>query len=181
MNKNNLRLWAFALLAVVLLVVPLWMVFNRDTVLTNGKEFKFRTAPVDPYDPFRGKYVTLNFDQSRIKVDNPSRFARGQRVFVEVRDGQDGFAELFAPSTEAPDVDHYLEAEVDYSWDTDSTLSLLLPFNRYYMEESKADDAESLVRNSSTDMTTYAMVSIFRGQSALKKLVVGGKPIEDHF
>ena len=51
-------------LAVVLvqLVVPAKMIFDKEVILKTGTIYKFKTQPIDPSDPFRGKYVTLNYE-----------------------------------------------------------------------------------------------------------------------
>lgn len=61
MNKHW-RWLLFALLCVAQWAVPLAMVQRAERTLSEGTAYRFRTAPVDPADPFRGRYVTLDFD-----------------------------------------------------------------------------------------------------------------------
>ena len=57
MKTSKLLIGCFALVAVAQLTVPAWMIVSHERTLLTGKVFKFRTAPVDPYDAFRGRYV----------------------------------------------------------------------------------------------------------------------------
>ncbi len=51
------RAWllpAFVLVCLVQLAAPASMIWRHERTLANGLPFKFQTAPVDPYDAFRG-------------------------------------------------------------------------------------------------------------------------------
>lgn len=52
-NKKTL-LSVFILVAIVQLYVPAKMILDREDILDTGKEYKFKTEPIDPNDPFRG-------------------------------------------------------------------------------------------------------------------------------
>ena len=58
----KLSIWPFFILLVCAqLIVPGSMIWKKDMILVKGKSYKFLTAPIDPYDPFIGKYIVLNF------------------------------------------------------------------------------------------------------------------------
>ncbi len=71
MNNKKIILISFALLVLLQIWTPAAMIWNREDVLRSGKAFKFRSAPVDPNDPFRGKYIILSFRENGFK--NPGR------------------------------------------------------------------------------------------------------------
>ena len=53
-------LYIFILFIIVVcaqLFVPSQMIFQQEDVLKTGTAFKFKTQPVDPSDPFKGKYI----------------------------------------------------------------------------------------------------------------------------
>jgi len=54
MTSRNKQILIFALVALAQLYVPAKMVWNQESILEEGTEYKFKTAPVDPNDPFRG-------------------------------------------------------------------------------------------------------------------------------
>src|SRR5205823_4166257 len=56
-----LRILIFGVVALAQLAVPATMVWQRDQTLKQGRIWKFRTAPVDPVDVIRGRYIALRF------------------------------------------------------------------------------------------------------------------------
>ena len=56
------RLLVFALVGFAQLAVPASLIWKRERTLRQGHVWKFRTAPVDPVDAFRGRYVALEFE-----------------------------------------------------------------------------------------------------------------------
>ena len=64
MYKKQIKLTVLIIFIISLLTVPLTMIKQQEKVLTQGVEYKFKTAPIDPYDYFRGRYVALGIDQS---------------------------------------------------------------------------------------------------------------------
>ena len=55
--KSKLIIGLFLGVSFIQIITPLSMIIKRESVLKNGGQFKFKTAPVDPYDAFRGRYV----------------------------------------------------------------------------------------------------------------------------
>jgi uncharacterized membrane-anchored protein len=49
-------------LIAVQFAVPLSMIRSRENILRNGELFSFKTRPIDPADPFQGRYVWLGID-----------------------------------------------------------------------------------------------------------------------
>ena len=82
MNFQHLLilLGVFVLVALMQLFVPANMIWSREKVLNEGKIYKFKTAPIDPNDPFRGKYISLNFEQNAIEVNNADDWMIQQEV-----------------------------------------------------------------------------------------------------
>ena len=44
---------------ILLLAVPGYFVYRHYDTLYTGESYKFDVVPYDPYDPFRGRYVSL--------------------------------------------------------------------------------------------------------------------------
>lgn len=177
----RLRLPLFVLLAVVQLAVPAAMIAGRERVLATGEVFRFRTAPVDPYDAFRGRYVALGFPDAEAVLpagQKPPR--RGERVYVELERDDEGFARLGTFRRERPEAGPYLRLRV--LWTADDRVSLELPFDRYYLEEPLAPEAERLYREHSGGgdrRTAWVAVRVLDGRAAIEELYVGGVPIRD--
>jgi len=82
MNRKTTLLSLMAILAIVQLAVPLSMINQREMTLRDGILYKFRAAPVDPADAFRGRYVALRIEDENIVVPTNSCFTRGQKIFA---------------------------------------------------------------------------------------------------
>ena len=67
MKKLNVRFALFALFAMISVAAPLSIAWKYENTLRNGRQFMFRTKPVDPYDAFRGRYVTLAFEDGFVE------------------------------------------------------------------------------------------------------------------
>ena len=182
MNKKII-LPAFFVMALLQIYIPASMIFSAENVLTEGVEFKFKTAPLDPTDPFRGKYVNLSFEATSHRVANAVDWNYGESVFVTLGTDEKGFAKIQSLSKEKPDdTDHYVKASINYvSGDSSAHVSVDYPFNRFYMEESKAYDAEQAYNESARDsmQTTYALVAVKKGQAVIKEVFINGIPIRE--
>ena len=173
---------AFVLLACIQLYVPAKMIYEQEDVLNTGNEFKFKAAPIDPNDPFRGKYITLRFDAARFKVQNIKDWVQGEDVFVLVENGETGFAKIAAVLKDKPGNDaNFIKANIGYIDEVNSTLIINYPFDRFYMEESKAKPAEDIYRKSILDTTkiAYALVNVKDGEAVVKDVLIDGKSVAD--
>jgi uncharacterized membrane-anchored protein len=95
MNMSTLPKIA-VVLAVQLLIIASVVAFKQYTVWT-GETVRLAVGPVDPRDPFRGDYVTLTYEISRIDPDDliGQRYAY-DTVYVELREGDDGIWDAVA-------------------------------------------------------------------------------------
>ncbi len=182
MNKQFLIWAAFVVTVLVQLYVPINMILSKQDTLKTGQTFKFKTAPVDPEDPFRGKYISLNYKQNAVEVANQDEWATEAPIYVSVEKGPDGFARLRSVSKAPPKhKSHYFRAKVDYTNPTDSNEILIdYPFDRFYMNEFKVDTAEDKYRKAlaDTSATTYAVVSIKDGDAVVNDLVINGQSLK---
>lgn len=149
MSRNKIILLVFAFVALAQMAVPAMMIFEREIVLNKGREYKFRSAPRDPYDPFRGKYITMYYASNMTKVSANQEWERGETVYVQFMEDAEGYAVIKSVSKSAPEnTSDYLKTTVEYFDNYDdgqngtATLSVYYPFDRFYMEESKAYGAE---------------------------------------
>lgn len=77
--RRRLLFWT---LVAVQALVPLGLIAWNEVALAHGTEVVLRTAPVDPLDLFRGRYVTLSYEISSL----PATGARdGDTVYVALR------------------------------------------------------------------------------------------------
>lgn len=183
MNSKKIVVIAFVLVALVQLFVPAKMIWDKEDVLDTGIEFKFKTAPVDPNDPFRGKYITLTYDENSIKVTDEEDWVTGESIYVSLTTDNSGFAKVTSVSKNKPaNNENFVRAKVGSVLGNGSNqLIIVYPFDRYYMEESKAYDAELTYRMSQQDTSkiTYALVSVKNGEAVLKDVLIDGTSIRE--
>lgn len=182
MNKNIL-IFIFILLASAQLYVPASMIWSREEILAKGKEYKFKTAPIDPNDIFRGKYIYLSFQEHEVQVQNTSEYDPNQSIYILLTTDSSGFAKIQSASKVKPNDTHDFVKVIDFYTSNYKGNRVIFeyPFERYYMEESKAPEAEKIYVQSSRDSTqiTYALVSIKDGESVLKDVIIGGTSIKE--
>jgi len=78
---NRRRLLAFCVFLVAVLLVPLGIIALNEVRLATGTHVLLHVEPVDPNDPFRGEYVALDYDISRVPVAGETPRA-GSQVYV---------------------------------------------------------------------------------------------------
>ncbi|MBO6532832.1 MAG: GDYXXLXY domain-containing protein [Muricauda sp.] len=183
MIGKNTQIIAFVVLALAQLVIPANMIWQQEQLLEHGTEYKFKTAPVDPNDLFRGKYITLSYEASSFDVGNEMDWDHGQAVYVELTTDQKGFAKIASISHGAPDhTEAYVEGSILFVTRNGSNrVTIGYPFDRFYMEESKAQPAEVTYQTAQRDTTktTYALVRVKNGKAVLKNVLIDGVPIKE--
>ena len=165
------------------LFVPAQMIFNKQQVIQNGEVFRFKTAPIDPSDPFRGKYIILNFEENTFPVDSAAGWEKGNDAYLTLTKDSNNFAKVNACLlSPPPDINNFVKAKVYYIESYNPTvIRLQYPFEKFYLEESKAPAAEAayIKASRSKDTNTYALVSVYKGDAALQDVIVNGKSVRD--
>ncbi len=178
MKKKTLFL-VFLAIAVIQLIVPAFMVYNNEDTLTTGTLYKFKTEPVDPNDPFRGKYVTLRYDLNSF-ASNES-WKRKTPIFIYIEKDENDFAKITTVSKNKMDSSNdYIIGKVRWYDTYTKKVNFRLPFDRFYMEETKAKPAETVFREAQRDSlpnNTYALVAVKNGHAVLKDVLVNEKSL----
>ena len=181
-KKTILIIFIFA--AIAQLAVPISMIYKKEFVSKGGEIYKFQTRPIDPYDPFRGKYITLNFDRKPIEVENTEEWENGEMAFFTIKKDSLGYAEVFGISKSKPKNGDFLKMKVYiyHRGNIGKTISYTLPFDRFYMNEDGALNAEieykKANRNSNKE-NAYAIVKILDGEHVLEDVIIGGVSAKD--
>ena len=184
MKNKKLLLSIFIIVAIAQLFVPAKMILDREDVLKTGKEFKFIAAPVDPSDPFRGKYISLNFVENTVGINHKKSWVNGEKSYIILTTDENGFAKIKSVTKVKPkeDID-FVTVIIRYDSSSDESDSLVIeyPFDRFYLKESKAQRAELKYRQSIQDSTkvTYASVYVKNGEAVLKDVLIDGISINE--
>jgi len=172
---SNKRIIAFAFYAIGLIGFPIWMIIQENNTFNEGNAYKFKCAPLDPTDPFRGKYITLRFEPIEFQ-DSLSNYV-GKPTYGHIVVDRNGFANVSSIDTIPPKGSPYLLLR-EFSV-RNKINEYLLPFDRLYMNENKAQAAEDLYRNALRDSTqqVYAKVYISGDRFLLDDVYVDDVPI----
>jgi len=169
------RLILFVLVAFAQLAVPASLIWKREHTLRLGSVWKFRTAPVDPVDVFRGRYVALQFEVETQQIAPPANASSGDTVFITLKVNAEGFAEIDQVLSSKPVGDDFMAAEL-------SGTTISLPFDKYWVTEHDAPAAETAYSNLSRrdKQNAFATVRVFRGDAALEQLYLDNQPLGDY-
>lgn len=172
---TQLRFGLFVLLALLQIAFPGKLVFDSNKVLWLGTELKFETRPVDPADPFRGRYVALNFAANQFEDKSVTKWKRNDPVFVLLNQDAQGFANIKGLSATQPATGElFVKATITYVYDNQVTV--YYPFSKFFMEENKAPEAEKIYREAGEG---YALVKVYHGEAVLQDVVVKGKSLNE--
>ncbi|MEL6254583.1 MAG: GDYXXLXY domain-containing protein [Bacteroidota bacterium] len=171
---------AFILTMILYAAFPLQMISGYESVLSEGEVFRFQPRPIDPYNPFKGRYVFLQYENPKIDFENArEEFEYGTSAYITLAKDSSGLAipnEIFPT---APENRNYLRVEINYI--TDKEVGFRYPFDEYYMNEEMAPKAEEAVRKFSEwgKEEVYVDVRIKEGMAVIEQLYIQDKPIEE--
>lgn len=163
----------FALICLVQLFAVGSQICSYEKILTEGDRFIFRVSPADPYDPFRGRYVTFVLRADNVTAAEAELYGDAYAVLGKDGEGRGIITELAKqPPENAPHL------KVENYWITDGQASVTLPFNRFYMREDLARKADSL------DITVLsridASVRVRNGKGVIEELLLNGMPLSEY-
>lgn len=196
MKNKTTYIILFILVVIAQWFVPMQMITEQEDVIATGKTLKFKTAPIDPYDAFRGKYIFLNFENNRVLATAETKKLNfNDEIFVTFKDSA-GYALIQSVAiTEPTTTSDYIKAKVDYvdnsifvgnlDFDRGNSgifLHINYPFERYYMNENKAKQAEKAYSIASRDLkeNVYAEVAIKNGVGVIKDVFIDKIPIKEY-
>lgn len=185
MKTNILIITGFVMLSAIQIYVPASMILEQESLLRSGNVFKFKTAPVDPNDPFRGKYITLRFEQDHIILPgDTTELSDNQEVFVTLSTDREGFARIENISDTRPENESdWVTARTGgiYFREDSITVFINFDFTRFYMEELKAPEAEKIYAEGQIDpqKNTWAVVRVREGKAALEDVMIDGISIRE--
>ncbi|PTX58724.1 GDYXXLXY motif protein [Kordia periserrulae] len=180
MKKTYIYL-LFGLMVIAQIVASAQIVYKHETVINSGNVYKFTTAPIDPSDPFRGKYIVLDFDINSFPTTDED-WNYGEKAYLYLGKNANGYAyiDTLSKTKLANNPNDYILVELGSHYN--GKIHFDLPFDTYYMEESKAYDAELLYRENNRRgeaQEVYAVVHIQEGTHVLTDVVVNGISIKD--
>ncbi len=180
MNARSLRIILFVVVAVVQLAVAGGAIIRSELALRSGEVFRFRIQPVDPVDAFRGRYVAIRFALDRTPAADGLEVERQQWVFVPLLVDRDGLAAFGLAALDPPASGAYLRLRSGGIYPDEDGIRhvwVTMPFNRYYMDEDLAPEAERAVwSRRGGQREAFVTVRVRKGVGVLEELYNRQRP-----
>lgn len=169
------KLW-FGLAVGLQLAILLLMILTKSLVLAHGTKVLLKTLPVDPWDLFRGEYVTLNYEISQLNLKelhyDGEAFKRNDRVYVALKKGDKYWSATSVSRRRPADESLFIKGTVRYYNDYDSTIFVTYGIESFFVPEGQGPEIEREV------VDLHAEVSVdSRGNAALSRLFIRDKEI----
>jgi len=171
MNRRTFLLAMLLPLAIILLLIGA----NYYT-LYFGKEVMLKTAPVDPWDFFRGDYMTLRYEISTIDLSHTPHdkdFNYGENVYAVLSKG-DKFWTITKLEHDKPvirNTEVCMKGKITYLYQ--NSMTVVWGIESYFVPEGKGRTIESQRMNvtvmAAVDTTCRAMI---------KKVYVNDEPLK---
>lgn len=192
-KTDKIRLGCYILALGAALAYPVAKIISFEYPSVPPNVYTFETEIYDPYDPMRGRYVSLSFKQNRVCLPDKNtdllKWDRPCYAVLEANpDGTARIADLVTDVKQLPAGKDFLKVRYNYfAQDFDRKTHeqkktgvhvIVLPFDRFYLNERLAPEAEKEVRENTRRGKAFVRVKIYRnGNFALDDLIVDGKPI----
>lgn len=175
---NKLRLIIFILVALAQICVPASMIWKRQRTLREGRLWKFRTAPVDPVDALRGRYLSLRFEAEEFASDQTLRYRN--TVYARLKEDAEGFAVVDQASETPAAGDDVVQAESFGCYQGKAHVKF--SFDRLWVTEANAPAAEQAYAAHSRreEIDAYATVRVVAGDAGIEELYIAGQPLRDY-
>lgn len=174
--------WLLAAAILLQWLVPANMIWGRERILREGRLYRFRCTPADPADPFRGRYLVLNFGQTSAPLAEGSEASDHGKAWLLLGEDSAGFATYRSLHPQAPASGEALMVKLQgRNWDDSSRWFFSLPFDRFYLEESQALAAEQQYIERLRDSTqqVWAEAYVRAGEAVLSDVKIGGLSVRE--
>lgn len=155
------------------------LAWGRIQTLTHGRVWKLKTAPVDPEDAVRGRYVMLRFD-AEDKYRQPEQLKSADYIYAVLKEDADGFAVIDHLSPSPTPADSAMKVEPGGYWDGQQRV--MFPFRYFWLSEKRAPAAEKAYWENSKrgQQNAFVTIRVRNGDAALEQLYVDNKPLAEY-
>ena len=195
--RTTLKLALLAVLAVLQIGITASSILKDESTLRTGTLYRIPSMPIDPADPFRGRYVAV---RPTIAIRNPippemldvlERVNYGETGYVVLGADDKGFARATHVLMQPPAQGDYLEIANAWPQFEESSqpgtpanrvgYNLEFSFDRYYMNDAIAPQAQeraARAARTSPESRTWLNVRVKNGIGVIEGLLIDGVPIE---
>lgn len=152
------------MLSLILIVLFSFIIYNQWPLIT-GKKIVLATQPIDPFDPFRGQYMTINYGISRI--NNVSGFEEKDIIYVSLKEDEQGIWRLRDVTKLIPKKGDFIKGKVTNVYD--NNIRIEYGIEQFFFERN----AELPTTNITVEINIANS-----GRAKIVQLLHNGKPIE---
>lgn len=180
-NKQTIN--KFLIIAAVLLqVILLFSIqIRKEISLRSGKIIIVKIIPVDPRSVFRGDYINLNYEFSRLDLNkvkhDKAYFSRGQKVFVKLSKTDDEWKAIQVSGKYFRDVgvnEMTLAGSIS-GWPSKDAVNIVYGIESYFVPEGKGKYIEGKI----ADKRIKAEISIDnKGYASVCKIFINEEEVK---
>lgn len=172
MRHRHFRFALFVLTGFVMLGIAGFKIVLAEYTLRYGVPYRVRLTGFDPQDPFRGHYLLFRMPDRAEKADAGWTGRPGDRGFVTLSRGEDGFAVFDELRAAPPATGDYLRVNRRYM-----SQEFTPPFDRYFVNERQARFAEDAMRRAQDEGRCFLDFRVHGGFAAIEDIVIGDTPL----
>lgn len=184
MTKASRNTWiALGIVAGVQILILVGMIWERASLLRNGREIVLKVVPVDPRSLFRGDYVILNYKMTRVELPPGLKgVRRGSTLYVTLQKADDDQWEVAGvaakPTGRVQPTEIVLKGRVRYVSGavraTKRMATLHYGIESFFVPEGEGKKLEKLIR----DKTLAAVIAVGDdGAAGIKGLMSDGQRV----
>jgi hypothetical protein len=174
----------FVVAAVAQWLLPLAGIWQHERVIARGTVVRIECGAPDPYDPLRGRYLAVQPAESRVPKPEGITDRDAVPVWATLVAGEDGLSRIESLSLEPVAGPTVIRLVAKWPhWDgapLPVTVFVEWPFDRFYLNERLAPEADKLVAERFRDgKRTVAEVRLLDGRAVLTDVLLDGVSIRD--
>ncbi|MBI5138726.1 MAG: GDYXXLXY domain-containing protein [Candidatus Vogelbacteria bacterium] len=147
----------------ILLVAGGFILYLSWPLLT-GTTAVLETLPIDPFDPLRGQYITINYKIGTLPA--PSDITEGDTVYITLKKDVNGTAQFEKLSESKPKDSLFIKGEVEST--NGEKIRVRYGIEQYFFERNAYFPTNNIFVKVKIDS---------RGQARIIELLQNGKPV----
>lgn len=179
----------FLVYAALIVLIPIYIIGSSENTLSNGKAYKFRMEGRDPFDFWRGDFITINVQTDNIPTKNKD-WKQGDKVYLKIDVDDEGYAYFSEALKEAPSKGDYLVSSVGSSFNSglisirfgsteprSGSVDVKMPnhMGKYFINEEYSKKGEDVLEDARHQ--GVVVVRVLNGNCRIEDVLVDGTPI----
>lgn len=169
----------FIIAVAVQVGIIFFIIFFKLLILAGGEEVLLKIRPVDPRDPFRGDYITFQYDISRIKensfysLGSHEKIKYGDKIYIPLVKKGNYWIKNGSVSKDKPNASIFIKGTIkDIKWRDDLPEEIFVSYGieEYFIPENSGRNVDF------DEQDAFAKVVLDKnGNPVLKSIYVNGK------